>query len=950
LTTDRLAKVEQLLHEAMQLAPSKRAAFVANINDADVRAEVSSLLAAEGEQGKSTINDVIGEAAQVALDEPFAGHVLGHFRVVRQIGRGAMGEVYLAEDVKLGRRVALKLLPMAFQQDSERVRRFEREARAAAALNHPNILTVHEVGEWEGRSFIATEFVEGETLAQRLSRGPFSVAETARVGTQIAGALAAAHQARIIHRDLKPANIMVRADGTVKVLDFGLARLSQRDPESATAAETETMLTQPGAVLGTPAYMAPEQWQGKPADARSDIYAFGCLLYEMLTGRRVGIPRLPVQSRALEDIVSRCLESDPADRWQSAADLGHPLAKVQRAGTYWREIAIAAAAVIILALGSVVWWQQRAQGKPLTDKDVMVLADFRNRTADPVFDGTLRQALAIQLEQSPFLKVMDEAQVRQNLRFMGRSPEERITNEIAHDICVREAAAATIDGSIASLGKSYVITIQAVTCQTGATLAREQAQAEDKEHVLRAVGKAATAMRAKLGESLASIQKLNRPLDQFTTPSLEALQTYAMGYTPQSQGQFLAAIPFFQRATELDPNFAMAYMGLSLAYSNAGDMVRSNEYQRKAFALIDGVSEFERLFISARYYWQATGELNKAIDFNRLLARSYPRFWGTHSWLSFIYRSMGDFEKSLEAAQEAVRLEPRVEPPYRNLVSAYTRLDRLGEAKELLAKARAQQFDGPMLHQRLLEIAYIDGDQAAVEREIQWYAGRPEEYFSFGRQAANAVALGQRRQARELYRRAADAALRRGLSGVAAEFDEADALAESLLGNCQMARRVGRPPLALALCGDAAQVEKLAGETSKIFPNGTIWNAVQLPVIRAAIELSGAQPAKAIELLASAAPYERAYPELVYLRGLAYLRLHKSAEAAAEFQKILDHKGANWGLVYSLSYPGLARAAAVSGDTPKARKAYQDFLALWKNADSDLAVLAEAHKEFAALR
>ena len=949
MTPDRLAKVEQLLHEAMQLAPSKRAAFVANINDADVRAEVSSLLAAEGEQGKSTINDVIGEAAQVALDEPFAGHVLGHFRVVRQIGRGAMGEVYLAEDVKLGRRVALKLLPMAFQQDGERVRRFEREARAAAALNHPNILTVHEVGEWEGRSFIATEFVEGETLAQSLSRGPFSVAETARVGTQIAGALAAAHHARIIHRDLKPANIMVRADGTVKVLDFGLARLSQRDPESATAAETETMLTQPGAVLGTPAYMAPEQWQGKPADARSDIYAFGGLLYEMLTGRRVGIPRLPVQSRALEDIVSRCLESDPADRWQSAADLGHRLAQVQPARTYWREIAIAAA-VIILALGSVVWWQQRAQGKPLTDKDVLVLADFSNTTGDPVFDGTLRQALAIQLEQSPFLKILDDQVMQQDLRLMGRPRGQPMTSQIAHDICVREAAAATIEGSIASLGQSYVITLQAVMCPTGATLAREQAQAEDKERVLQAVGTAATAMRAKLGESLASIQKLNRPLDQFTTASLEALQTYAMGYASLSQGQFLAAIPFFQRATELDPNFPMAYSALSIAYNNAGDTARSSEYQRKAFALIDRVSEFERLSISARYYWQATGEVNKAIDFYRLLAQSYPRYWGGHSQLSLLYRSMGEFEKALEEAQEAVRLSPRVEPAYRNLVSAYVRLDRFGEAREVLAKARAQQFDGPRLHQRFLEIAYVQSDQAAAEKEIQWYAGKPEAYFSFSEQAANAVALGQRRKASELYRRAAETALRQGLRDAAAEFEEASALAESLLRNCQMARRVGRPPLALALCGDAAAAEKLAGETSKLFPNGTIWNAVQLPAIRAAIELSRAQPAKAIELLASAAPYERAYPEVLYLRGLAYLRLHKSAEAAAEFQKILDHKGANWGLVYSLSYPGLARAAALSGDTAKARKAYQDFLALWKNADSDLAVLAEAHKEFAALR
>src|SRR5262245_54854127 len=635
--------------------------------------------------------------------------MLGHFRLIRELGRGAMGEVYLAQDVKLGRQVALKLLPTAFQRDSERARRFEREARVAAALNHPNIVTVHEVGEWEGRSFIATEFVQGETLAQKLSRGRFPVAEAAHVGAQIVKALVVAHEAGIIHRDLKPANIMVRADGTVKVLDFGLARLSQPVAMPAAADETETMLTQAGVVLGTPAYMAPELWEGKPADARSDIYAFGCVLYEMLTGKRVTQQRRPVSSRSFEKILSRCPEPARADRWQSAADLERHLAQAQKPRNYWREIGITAAAVIILAFGGVVWWQQGTQAKRPTDNDAVVLADFTNTTGDAVFDDTLRQALAIQLEQSPFLKIMDEAQVRQDLRFMGRSPEERITHEIAHDICVREAATATIGGSIASLGKTYVITLQAAACQGGSTLAREQAQAEDKERVLQAVGTAATAMRAKLGESLASIQRLNRPLDQFTTPSLEALQTYAKGYTLQSQGQFLAAIHFFQRATELNPNFAMAYSLLSMAYTNAGDLARSNEYQRKAFALIDRVSEFERLFISARYYWRATGELNKGIDFYRLLAQSYPRYWGTSGELSFLYRTMGEFEKALEEGQQAVRLAPRLEPPYRNQASAYARLGRLGEAKELSGKARAQQLDGPRLHQQLLEIAFIEG-------------------------------------------------------------------------------------------------------------------------------------------------------------------------------------------------------------------------------------------------
>ena len=945
-------EVERMLHEASQLTPGERAAFVAAIGDPDVRAEVASLLAADRAESTSSlggmIGGMIGQAAEAVLDDPLpAGSVMGHFRVIGEIGRGGMGVVYRALDLKLKREVALKLLPASLHTDVERLRRFEREARLAAALNHPNIVTVFEVGEWESRPFIATEFIQGETLAEVLTRGPLSTAEAVRVGRQILAALAVAHQAGIVHRDLKPANVMIRTDRNVKVLDFGLAHLAptaeRRAPEEETATQTVA-----GLVMGTPGYMAPEQWEGRPADTRSDVYAFGCVLYEMLTGRRVKLERKPVPSRALEKIVGRCLEADPERRWQSAAGLDIELGKAARSRTYWRGIGIAAAGVI-LVLSAIFTWQQRTHAAPLSDKDVLVLSDFTNATGDAVFEGTLRQALAIQLEQSPFLKIMDDTQMRQDLRLMGRSPADRITSQLAHDICVRDAAAATIEGSIARLGNAYAITLQAVSCKNGATLARAQSQAEDKERVLQAVGTAATTMRGKLGESLASIEKLNGPLEQFTTSSLEALQTYAMGYVPQSQGQFLTAIPFFQRAIEMDPNFAMAYLLTSIGYSNAGDNARSNEYQKKAFALIDRVSEYERLLISARYYWQVTGELDKAIDLDRLLARSYPRYWGAHSELCFIYRSTGQFEKAVEEGRESVRLGPRVEPAYRNLESAFVRLDRFAEAREVLAKARLQHLEGARLHQRLLELAYIEGDQTAAANEIQWYAGKPEEYFSFAAQAANADALGQRGHAGKLYRSAADAAERRGLSGVAGEFKDADALAEALTGNCRATRRVGRPALALALCGDAATAEKLAGETSKIFPGGTLWNAVQLPAIHAAMELRRDHPATAVELLSPAIPYVRAFPEVLYLRGLAYLHRRKGEEAAVEFRKILDHKGANWGLYYGLSYPALARAAALAGNTATASQAYRDFLNLWKNADPDLALMGQARKELAEL-
>jgi tetratricopeptide (TPR) repeat protein len=618
---------------------------------------------------------------------------------------------------------------------------------------------------------------------------------------------------------------------------------------------------------------------------------------------------------------------------------------------------LAAVAVLILTVGGVFLWQQRTQAKPLTDKDVLVLADFANTTGDPVFDGTLRQALAIQLEQSPFLKIMDDEQVQQTLRLMSLSPTARITNQIAHDIGVRDAAAATIDGSISSLGKSYVVTLQAITCPGGATLAREQVQADDKEHVLNAVGTAATAMRARLGESRSSIQKLNRPLEQVTTGSLEALQSYTEGYADLRAGRFLAARPLFERAIALDPNFAMAYYGLSLAFNNAGDTGQEAEYKRKAFALIDRVSEVERYHIAAGYY-ESTGEMDKSIEAYRLGREDYPRSWHFHNFLSENYMNLGEFEEGLKEGQAAYQLQPDAEPPYRRLLDAYMVLNRLDEARKVADTARAHGIDGARIHQRFLEMAYIESDQAAVARETQWYAGRPEEYLSFGLQAANRNVLGQRRESSKLYKRAAETALHRGLTDVAADFEEADARADALSGNCGTAHHLGRPALALALCGDAAGAEKLAAKTSKRLPNGTIWNAVQLPEIRAAIELQRGQPARAVELLASASPYERAYPEAVYLRGLAYLRLHKGPEAAAEFQKILDHKGAswastwrfpNWGLYYSISYVGLARASALAGDTAKARKAFKDFFELWKDADQNLPVLIKAKKEYVAL-
>jgi tetratricopeptide (TPR) repeat protein len=467
-------------------------------------------------------------------------------------------------------------------------------------------------------------------------------------------------------------------------------------------------------------------------------------------------------------------------------------------------------------------------------------------------------------------------------------------------------------------------------------------------------------MRGKLGESLSSIQKLDRPLDQdqATTSSLEAYQTYTAGISEMVQGHFLAAVPLFERATAIDPNFAMAYFFRGLAFYNAGDDARSREYLKRAFTLIDGVSEYERDYISAEYYYLVTGELDKAIDAWRLSIRNFPRSEVFHNELSLVYIDLGRYEEGLKEALQAAQLQPKVEPPYRRLLDAYLCLDRLSEARDLREKLRAEDLGGARIHQRFLEMAYVDGDPAAIGRETQWFAGKPEEYLSFGLQAANQWVHGQRREAHKLYQRAAEAALRRGLRNAASQFDEADERADALLGYCQIVRRQGRSALALAMCGDATKAEKFAAETSKLYPNGTIWNAVQLAGIRAAIALDR-EPAQSVDLLASASPYDHSHFDAVYLRGLAYLRLHKGAEAVIEFQKIVDHKGANWGSTwrypywgqfYSLSYLGMARGSALAGDMVKARKAFQDFFELWKDADPEIRVLSQARAEYANLR
>ena len=576
MSPDRLQQVEALYHSARESSADWRAALLARA-DPELRCEVESLLAHQ--------DKCLPSLDVCAMTLMQFGTRLGPYQIESRLGEGGMGEVFRAIDTRLGRPVAIKVVDQQFSA------RFEGEARAISSLNHPHICTLYDIGP----NYLVMELLEGETIATRLKNGPLPVDEALRSAAQIAAALADAHERGIVHRDLKPGNVMLTKSG-VKGLDFGLATW-----------EGDDSITGSPMVMGTPAYMAPDQRESKPSDARTDIYSFGCVLYEMLSGARATAHRKPLPSGALETIVARCLETDRARRWQSTAELVCALDAARVGNTPWartnRKWIVPAAAVFAIALIAGYFVLRSASklidARRLTDRDTIILADFANSTGDPVFDGTLRQGLAFQLEQSPFLRIMDDAQMQQDLGLMRLPPGTRITNQIAHEICLRDGAAATIDGSIAGLGKSYVVTVQAITCQGGATLVREQIEAADKEHVLKAVGTVATALRARLGESRGSIQKLNRPLEQATTGSLEALQNYSAGYAEWSQGRFLAARPLMERAIALDPNFALAYVGLSAAYSNAGDTARAAEYNAKAFALIERVSEREREMIVA---------------------------------------------------------------------------------------------------------------------------------------------------------------------------------------------------------------------------------------------------------------------------------------------------------------------------------------------------------------
>ena len=988
--------------------------------------------------------ETIGTETVGIVDDDF-----GRYHILRPLGEGGMGTVYLAEQFEpIRRRVALKVVKLGMDT-AQVLARFSNERQALAMMDHPNIAQIFDAGATaKGRPYFVMEYIEGAPITQYCDRKRMTTKERLALFLAVCLAVQHAHQKGAIHRDLKPSNVLVmEQDGAPvpKVIDFGIAKATDK------WALENTLLTQFGQIVGTPEYASPEQADTMTGeiDESSDVYSLGVLLYELLIGavpfdmatlrnagwaemlriiREEEAPSLsrkltsmgaaatdiaarrqtdPVSLRRLVDgdlnwITMRALEKGRERRYASVSDLAadiqrhmedrpvlaSPPGRLYRARKFLRRHRLAAlgtaAGLVFLALSGVTAWslshRDAATRPKLTGKDTIVLADFDNKTGDPVFDGTLRQGLSVELQQSPFLSLIPDRQVQQTVALMGQPKEARLTSEMAQQICERTASAAVLEGSIARVGSQYVLGLRARNCNTGNILDQEQAVAAKSEDVLNSLSQIARRFRTRAGESLATVERHSTPLAEATTSSLEALKAYSTGMKASLSSGTAAALPFFRRAVEIDPKFAMASAHLGLAYSAAGESVLSAESTTKAWQLRDRVSDPERFFIDFTYDRQVTGNLEKAYQTLELWLQTYPRekepnAQGLLGGLST--HGTGRYQRAIEASQIAIAADPDFVFGYGNIASSYYFLDRFAEAERTLQRASERKLE--MLEFLVLRynIAVLKGDKDQMDRIVTLAKGKHGAEHRMAHAEALALARSGRLQAaRRSSSRAVDLALQEGEREAAASYRAARAVCEAACGNAAEGKGSAMAALelskgrdvqyaagfALALSGDFSRSEALAGDLEKRFPEDTFVKFTYAPVLRALAVLGRGKPAASVERLQITLPYELAVNGLnhnhfylgglhsAYVRGEALVAEHRYAEAAAEFQKILDHCGiVGMDPIGALAHLQLGRVFGLSGDKGKAKAAYEAFLALWKDADPDIPILTQAKAAYAKL-